>query len=60
MDTGVIEVKPFSRLNIAGSAGRRDHAPLTIEELHRLADLSIDEHGPEYGPVMRAMILFTG
>lgn len=60
MDTGLIDVNPFSRLNIAGSPGRRDYAPLTIEELHRLADLSIDVHGPEYGPVMRAMILFTG
>jgi len=60
MDSGLIDVNPFSRLNIASSPGRRDHAPLTLEELHRLADLSIDVHGPEYGPVMRAMILFTG
>jgi integrase len=60
MDTGLIDVNPFSRMNIAGSSGRRDHAPLTVEELHRLADLSIDVHGPEYGPVLRAMILFTG
>lgn len=60
MDTGLIDVNPFSRLNIAGSPGRRYHDPLTVEELHRLADLSIDVHGPEYGPVMRAMILFTG
>jgi integrase len=60
MDTGLVDVNPFSRLNIAGSPGRRDHAPLTVEELHRLADLSLDVHGPEYGPVLRAMILFTG
>jgi integrase len=60
MDSGLIDVNPFSRLNIAGSPGRRYHAPLTIEELHRLADLSLDVHGPECGPVMRAMILFTG
>jgi integrase len=55
-----VENNPFVRLNLAKSIGRRDHDPLTIEELHRLADLSLDVHGPEYGPVMRAMILFTG
>jgi integrase len=60
VDAGLIEVNPFSRLNIEESKGRRDHEPLTVEELHRLADLSLDVHGPEYGPVMRAMILFTG
>jgi integrase len=59
-DAGLIEVNPFSRLNIEEKPGRRDHDPLTVEELHRLADLSLDVHGPEYGPVMRAMILFTG
>lgn len=60
MDTGLIDVNPFSRLNIAASPGRRDYAPLTVEELHRLADLSTDVHGPEHGPLMRSMILFTG
>ena len=60
VDAGLIDINPFSRLNIEGSPGRRDHEPLTVEELHRLADLALDVHGPEYGPVMRAMILFTG
>ena len=60
VDVGLIETNPFSKLNIAENPGRRDHEPLTVEELHRLADLALAVHGPEYGPVMRAMILFTG
>jgi integrase len=59
LDAGLIETNPWSRLNIEQSSGRRNHDPLTIDELHRLADLALDVHGPEYGPVMRAMILFT-
>lgn len=58
-----VEEKRDHHLGIVGGpapAVRRDHAPLRAEELHRLADLSIDVHGPEYGPVLRAMILFTG
>jgi len=43
-----------------GEAGRRDHEPLTIKQLHRLADCSLDVHGSEYGPHIRAIILFTG
>jgi integrase len=60
VDAGLIDTNPFSRLNHPEKPGRRDHDPLTDEELHRLADLAIAVHGPEYGPVMRAMILFTG
>lgn len=30
-----------------------------LEELHHLADLALAVHGPEYGPMMRSMILFT-
>ena len=60
VDAGLVDVNPFSRLNIEESTGRRDHEPLTVEEFHRLADLSLDVHGPEYGPHMRAMILFSG
>jgi integrase len=60
VDVGLIDTNPFSRLNIAEKAGRRDHAPLSVDELQRLADLALDVHGPEYGPVMRSMILFTG
>jgi integrase len=59
VDIGLIDTNPFTRLNLEEKRGRRDHAPLTIEELHRLADLSLAVHGPEYGPVMRGMILFT-
>jgi integrase len=60
LDTGLIESNPFVRLNLPKSTGRRDHEPLTVDELHRLADLSLDVHGPEFGPVIRGMILFTG
>jgi integrase len=60
VDAGLVDVNPFSRLNIAEKPGRRDHDPLTVDELHRLADLSLDVHGPGYGPVMRAMVLSTG
>jgi integrase len=59
VDAGLIDVNPFSRLNIEEKRGRRDYAPLTVEELHRLADPSLAVHGPEYGPVMQSMILFT-
>ena len=59
VDAGLVETNPFSRLNLEESSGRRDHDPLTVEELHRLADLALDVHGPEYGPHLRAMILFT-
>ena len=59
VDTGLIEVNPFVRLNLEKSPGRRDHDPLTIEELHRLADLALDVHGPEHGPVLRSHILFA-
>jgi hypothetical protein len=50
VDAGLIDVNPFSRLNIAEKPGRRDHDPLTVDELHRLADLAVDVHGPDYGP----------
>ena len=60
VDAGLVDTNPFPRLNIAEKPGRRDHDPLTVEEFHRLADVALDVHGPEYGPVMRSMILFTG
>ena len=59
VDAGLIDANPFTRLNIEENRGRRDHEPLTVEELHALADLALAVHGPEYGAVMRAMILFT-
>jgi integrase len=59
VDAGLVDTNPFSRLNLEESSGRRDHGPLTVEELHRLADLALDVHGPEYGPHLRATILFT-
>jgi integrase len=59
VNAGLIDTSPFSKLNIEEKPGRRDHEPLTIKELHHLADLSLEVHGPEYGPGMRAMILFT-
>jgi integrase len=59
VDTGLLDTNPFSRQNIAEKPGRRHHSPLTVDELHQLADLALEVHGPGYGPVMRAMILFT-
>jgi integrase len=59
VDAGLIETNPFSRLNLQEKPGRRDHEPLTVEELHDLADLAAGVHNPEYGPHLRAMILFT-
>ena len=59
VDAGLLETNPFSRLNIAEKPGRRDHAPLTVDELEKLADLALGVHGPDYGPAMRSMILFT-
>jgi integrase len=60
VDVGLVDTNPFSRLNIEEKPGRRDHDPLTVEELHRLADLAVDVHGPRYGLHLRAMVLFTG
>jgi integrase len=59
VDAGLVDTNPFTRLNLEDSSGRRDHEPLTVEELHRLADVALAVHGPEYGPHLRAMILFT-
>ena len=57
---GLIEDNPFSNLRLPGSKGRKDEAIPTEAELHRLADAAEAVHGPEYGPEMRAMILFSG
>jgi len=57
---GLVEENPFSNLRLPGSKGRKDEAIPTEAELHTLADMAGAVHGPQYGPEMRAMILFSG
>lgn len=60
LDEGLIDANPFAGLRLEQSRGRRDHEVLSVEELDALAQAALEAHGPEYGPVLRAMILFSG
>lgn len=59
MEDGLCATNPFQGLRLEQSKGRKDHSPLTVSELHKLADMALDIHGRVYGPRFRAMILFT-
>jgi integrase len=50
---------PFANLRLEQPRGRKDLTALTQDELHQLADVALMVHG-EYGPTLRAMILFGG
>lgn len=54
------DVNAFMGLRLEESRGRRDHAPITEDELKALADMALSVHGPKFGPIYRAFILFTG
>lgn len=51
-------VNPFAGLGLEQSRGRSDLVAITEEELHALADCALALGS--YGPVMRALILFSG
>lgn len=55
---GLIEANPFANLRLKGSTGRRDEKMPTAAQLSELADAALTVHR-EYGPEMRAMILFA-
>lgn len=60
VEDGLVASNPFFGLQLPESAGRSTHAPLTIKELHALADCAVAEHGAKYGPSFRAYILAAG
>lgn len=60
---GIVLTNPFSQLRTPRSRGRKNIAPITVEELELLASLALTEHGDELGLVVRAAIVvaaFTG
>lgn len=56
----LVAANPFAGLRLKQSRGRSDHEALSVEELHDLAEIALAVHGPEYGPIFRAFILFSG
>ncbi|MEK6273704.1 MAG: site-specific integrase [Actinomycetota bacterium] len=50
---------PFANLRLEQPRGRKDLTALKEDELHQLADVALRVHG-DYGPTLRAMILFAG
>jgi integrase len=55
----ILTVNPWVGMRPPRSRGRRDLRVLTEAQLHELADVALEVHD-EYGPTMRAMILFSG
>jgi integrase len=49
---------PFANLRLEQSRGRKDLITLTVEQLDELGETALRVHG-EFGPVFRAMILFS-
>ena len=60
INDGLVSTNPFSNLRMEQSRGRRDLEVISEEKLHELADAALSVHGPEYGPPMRAMVIFAG
>jgi integrase len=60
MRDGLVHANPFTDLRLETPKGRRDIQPLSRAELHELADLALEVHGPVYGPEFRALLLFAG
>lgn len=55
---GLAGRNPFAELRLDQSRGRRDLIPITEGELHELADKALAIHGPDFGPIFRAAVLF--
>lgn len=58
IDSHLCAVNPFAGLKLEQSRGRSDLVVITEEELHTLADCALALGS--YGPMMRALILFSG
>lgn len=56
---GVVASNPFSGLGIQKGKGRKGLSALKLDDLHKLADLSLPLFG-SYGPTFRAVVLFAG
>lgn len=57
VDAELIDRNPFKGLAKRGK-GRKNLAPLSENEVTRLGQTALEAHGPEYGPMVRAHILF--
>lgn len=58
IDDELVETNPFRDLRLEQSPGRKNNTVMPLDSLHKLADTAV-EIWPEYGQVMRAMILFS-
>ncbi len=56
---GLVADNSFSALGFKQSRGRKDIVALTEEQVSALADVAVEVHGEDYGPTVRAMILFA-
>jgi integrase len=56
---GLAQHNPFAKLGLKRAPGRRDITVLTAEEVHSLADIARDVHGPVFGPEMAGMVLWA-
>ena len=56
---GLIQASPFAELRLPSSRGRRDLEPLAPEQVERLGEVAFAVHGPDYGRVFRALVLFS-
>ncbi|MGH2973885.1 MAG: tyrosine-type recombinase/integrase [Solirubrobacterales bacterium] len=54
---GISLTNPFSQLRTPRGRGRKDIAPITVEELETITDLALQVHGEDFGTVVRAAIL---
>lgn len=57
---GLIDENPFSCLGLERRRGRADIVPLTLEEVHRLAEIAIEFSGPgAFGQEISASIIWA-
>jgi integrase len=54
---GLVDSNPFAGLRLRGSRGRKDVAPLRVEEVHQLADCAVEVWTGEVALTVRALIL---
>jgi len=54
----LVDENPFAKLGLARSGGREDVEVLTVEEVHRLAEVAVEVHGRGWGDQVAAMILW--
>jgi integrase len=54
----LVDENPFAKLGLARSGGREGITVLTAHEVHRLAELAVEVHGPGWGDEVAAMIVW--